>query len=1115
MSAPRPCVRCKQALSPDARFCPNCGHPVEVPTEIDELRHRRLTASAPPLLADKIRSALLKGERKPVTALFADIVGSTSILERVDPEKWTVILNQAFELMSQAVYRYEGTIANLLGDGLLAFFGTPIAHEDDPERAALAALDILDSLRPFSAELEADEEIQFRVRIGLNTGPVIVGDVGSDLRYQYTAIGDAVNVAARIQAEAEPGTILAAGPTNRFIAHRFDTRNVGPLVLKGKAEPVAAYEVLGQKAVSEAARGLPGMTSSLVGRQQSLAELEDLVEAVTSRGGAAALVIGEPGIGKSRLLQELRKRRGDSDSKTVWAEGRCVSFGRGLPYHLVLDLLRSLLKVGTSTDPTELEATLSVRLEGLAVADQPEVHRYLAQLLGLPLSLSDRQALEAPPEEVRQERLLDSLDAFLGQIANAGPQVLVCEDVHWADRSSVELLKGILPAVAKHPLLLLLTSRPEPDSPIDELAEGAAQILGPAFRRIRLEPLSEAESSVLVAQLLEIESLPRNVRELILHKSEGNPLFVEEMIRMLIEQGAIVRADGKWVAGRDAESAQLPTTLHSLLLARLDRLPEEAKWTAKVAAVIGRQFDLRILSEILGSMNRGSQVEGSLQAVESFGLIQLQDSGSDRSYIFRHALIEDAVYDSILQRDRIRLHGEVAEALERVHSPDLDQWAAVLALHFEKAGNIPRSVDYLLRAGADAMRRFAPREAYDLFDRAYLHLSSMLPEPEVVRKRIEAGLARSEAGKTFTPGSQELAALENLLIDAEALGEPIPLAEIHTRIAEVRHGMGEIPALSPELARSVEAAEQIAEELNDDRLRALPLALRGFSHFASAEFRQAVRLLQQAVPLVERHAGLTKAAFYSGVLAISAARMGLFDLAQTWIEKAESLALRSQDPSAAMDVDIHRGFVEGERGNITQALAFAKRGTELAERINNKACALVGYFIMGDQQQRLGLPEDARRSLERSMEISEFCNVADIENLSKAWLTTVLSQLGDDEQALPRLGDSLARARGMGDRLSEGEILRQRAIVRARMAAPDWDAIRADFDAAIAIFEGIEALPYVARALRDYGITLQTGRHIGEGQQKLQRAFELFESMQMYDKDVVGDRPGDRHSESR
>ena len=1104
MSSQRLCARCGQSLPAEARFCPHCGYAVEAVTELDEERHRRLTASAPAYLADKIRSVLLKGERKPVTALFADVVGSTAIMERVDPETWTGILNQGFDLMSQAVYRYEGTIAQLMGDGLLAFFGAPIAHEDDPERAVRAGLEMLDSLAPFSSEV-ARMGIGFQVRIGLNTGAVIVGDVGGDLRYQYTAIGDAVNVAARIEAAAEPGTILVARPTYQFIAPKFETRYVGPLTLKGKAQPVEAYEVLGLKTVPEAARGLPGLASSLVGREDSLAQLEASLDSVLSNGrGASALVVGEPGIGKSRLLRELRLGHRRSGGTAAWAEGQCLSFGRSLPYHLLVDLLRSVLDIGVSTDQEEAAAALTSRLAGLVAPNPSEVHRYLARLLGLPLPSADSEAIEVLPEAVRHERLHSSVNAFLRHIASPRPQVLICEDVHWADRSSIELLNGMLEVIVDLPLLLILSSRPEPDAPIDEFTEIAASTLGSGFSRIQLETLSEEESRSLVGQLLEIESLPLEVRELILFKSEGNPLFVEEIIRMLMEQGAIVHAGDKWVAGREASFSELPGTLHSLLLARVDRLPDGPKRLVRVASIIGREFDVGLLSAVLGATNGELEIEGSMSVLESFGLVTSLGSGGGRTFSFRHALIEDAVYDSILRRDRSRLHGAVADVLERLNAGRLDEWAAVLALHFERAGDVARAIDYLIRAGKDALHRFAPREAYELFARASSHLSSLAPEPDVLRKRLEAGLGKNEAGATFIPGNQAVADLEALLADAEALGDLRLLAEVHLAIAEGRYELGEIPRVSPLLAKSVEAAELIAESLNDDRLRTLPLLLRGFSHFAVSEFRQAVEVLQEAVPLVERHATLTKAAYYSGMLAICAARLGEFALADRWIQKADSFARRSQDPSASMDVDLHRGFVEGERGNITQALAFARRGTETAERIDNKACALVGYFIMGDQQLRLGLPEDAVRSLQRSTEIAEFCNVADIENLSRAWLSAARSQLGQDEQAaLRELSDSLATAREMGDRLGEGEILRQRAIVRARMPEFSWDAVKADFEAAIAIFEQIEALPYVARSLRDYGITMQAGRRFGEGQDMLRRAWGLFESMGMHLEDPV------------
>lgn len=1097
MSSRRLCSRCRHPLDSRARFCSNCGHPVELASAFDDRLHSRLAGSAPPAVADKIRSSLLTGERRPVTALFADVVGSTAIMERLDPELWSGLLNQAFELMAQAVYRYEGTIAHLLGDGLLAFFGSPIAHEDDPERAVRAALEMLETLRPFSSGLAPEIGVDFQIRVGVNTGTVIVGDIGSDLRYEYTAIGDAVNVAARLQGEAAPGTVLVAEPTHRFIAPRFVTRSAGPLALKGKAEPVVAHQVLGARSEPGPTRGLPGLTSTLVGRAPPLAELEKMLDlVVTGRRGAAVLVLGEPGIGKSRLLRELRDRIGDEQAAS-WAEGRCLSYGRGMPHHLLLDLLRAFLGVGASTGSSEVEAALSNRLEGLEASARSEAHRYLARLLGLAITEADAAAIQALPEEVRHERLVASLNSLLTHSLGAGAQVLVCEDVHWADRSSTDVLRDTLDVIARLPVLLLLTTRPEPDAPIDELAEAAGRALGDRFRKIHLAPLTPQESSSLVAQLLEIESLPADTRRLILDKSEGNPLFVEEIIRMLMERRAIVRSGDQWVATQPAGWGELPSTLNGLLLARVDRLPDEPKRLARVASVIGRHFDLQTLAAVLEAANGEIDVERSIRDLISFDLLQPSGDGGP-GYSFRHALIEDAVYDSILHRDRSRLHGAVAGVLERLNAGRLEDAAAVIALHLERAGDAGRAVDYLILAGENALQRFAPREGLDLFNRALEHLYAMANDPHVLRKRLRAGLGRSAAGMTFVPGHQQLAELETLLPDAGELGDLMALGRIHLAAAEIRYEMGEMPQMSPALAASVAEVERIAEILDDESLRAFPVALRGASHFAGSEFRRAIQILGQAVPLLERQSALTKAAYYSGMAAIAAARLGEFEPADEWLDRAQDLADRSQDPNALMDVDLHRGFVESERGNIARALDFARRGTEIAVRIDNKACALVGYFIMGDQQMKLGLREQALRSLERSTEIAEFCDVADIENLSRAWLSTVRAQLGEEGVVLPGLDASLARAAQMGDRLGQGEILRQRAIARARSSGPDWNAIKADFDASIAIFEQIEARPYMARALRDYGLTLEAGGRIGEGQDKLSRALALFESMKVH-----------------
>lgn len=1038
-------------------------------------------------------------ERKPVTALFADVVGSTAFLEQMDPEEWSDILNRAFGLMSEAVLRYEGSIGHLLGDGLLAFFGSPIAHEDDPERAVRASLDMMAAIKDLSADLKQSKGLDFQIRIGLNSGTVIVGDVGSDLRHQFTAIGDAVNVAARIQGEAAPGSILAAAPTFRFIQPHFETRYAGDLNLKGKAEPVPAYEILGTKESRGTDRGLPGLVSSMVGRDGPLSEVSELLHDTDTAGrGTVILLVGEPGIGKSRLLRELRLRH---DGPAVWSEGRCLSYRRSVPYGLIVDLVHSVLSGPAQATPEQMLSHLDSSLEGMSPQEAGETRRYLAHLLRLPLAPAEWDPIQKLTPDVRHERLLASLRRWLIHIGASTPRVLVCEDVHWADSSSGEALTSLVEAIANLPVCFLLSSRPEPDSPIRSMTSTARDVLGRRFREIRLGPLSQDEARHLVAQLLEMESLPSEVRELIFRKAEGNPLFVEEVIRMLIEQGAITREGNKWVAAAGIPRVVVPANLQGLLLARIDRLPEGAKQIARVASVIGREFHPSVLSEVLGDSEERPSIESSLQELAAFGLVTPPDATGN--YSFRHALVEEAVYESVLQRDRIRLHGLVGEALERSDPEGRPDKAAELARHFERSGDTRRAGRYVVEAAQDALRRFAHREAFELFGKAQSLLSTLPDEADLLEARVLTGLGKYRAGVTFIPGTEELELLEELLPQTERLRNLELTAQIHLAIAETRHEMGEIPEISPPLERSIAALEQISQAGGEDSLRALPLALRGFSHFAAARYRDAVRVLEEAVPLLEQHAPMWQAAFYSGVLAISAARLGEFELADRWLERQGSLAAASGDPNALLDADLHHGVVEGERGNHTQALVYAKRGTATAEQVDNKACALVGHFIIGDQHLKLGMAQEALESLERSSEIAEFCNVADIENLSRAWLSAVRADLGLGENPLAELDEALLSARQMGDRLSEGEILRQRGIVKAKLPEPDWDGAQEDFESSIALFQKLETLPYVARALRDYGMALQAGKQIGAGLEKLQAARELFEQLNM----ATGDEP--------
>jgi class 3 adenylate cyclase len=622
----RSCPNCGTVNQASAKFCMNCGtnlsdstqpagFSAETPSGSKkgaDPRLARLAAATPLALAEKIRaSAHLAGERRVVTALFADVVGSTALAEQMDPEDWTAVMNNAFDRLVPTVYRYEGTIARLMGDALLAFFGAPVAHEDDPVRAVYASLDLIAAARGYSPEVKRKYGIDFAVRVGLNTGPVVVGGVGNDLVYEYTAMGDAVNLAARMQAAARPMSVLITENTYRFIAPVFHVVDLGEVAVKGKSEPVHTYEVTGQKAKPGKTRGLAGLESPMVGREAELAALLQTSAAVHAGLGRAVLVTGEAGLGKSRLIDEWKTRAWEPEEpleaessgelrRTIhWAEGRCLSYGQGLAYHLLIDLLRSLLGVPTTVGEAETRSGLLALNKDLFGEANLEVYPYLGHLLSVELTGEALERVRMLDPQALQTQYLAALRQLLRALTVRHPLILVLDDIHWADPSSIDLLIKLLPLATEAPLLLCCVTRPDPHSHGWKLVAAMKETMGAGLVEINLQALSDSDSCQLIANLLEIEELPDRIREAILAKAEGNPLFVEEVIRVLIDRGAIVQQNGAWVAQKEIENLEIPDNLQGLLLARIDQLPDEVKRTLRVAAVIGRQFSVKVLEQVL------------------------------------------------------------------------------------------------------------------------------------------------------------------------------------------------------------------------------------------------------------------------------------------------------------------------------------------------------------------------------------------------------------------------------------------------------------------------------------------------------------------------------------
>ena len=699
----------------------NCGQKVSERISTDEAHLIHLATAAPPPLIEKVQAASnLSGERRLVTALFVDVVGSTMLTEEVGADGWSMIVNNMCDRFCSIIYRYEGTIARFVDDELLAFFGAPVAHEDDPVRAVRAALEILDAVHQYAADVLQEFAVDFGVRLSLSTGPVIIGPVSGSLHYEYSALGGKINLAALLEGTKRPMAVLVSEDTYRLIAPFFNCDDLGKVDVKGQTEAVHIYQVRSLNMDLDRARGFSGLESPMLGRDFELETLLQLTETVAAGLGRAALIVGESGLGKTRLIDEWKTAVAQTKHQTElqWAEGHCLSYEQGLAYYLLSDLLRSIIGVSETASEPEIRTSLhriTNELFGDAVLD---VYPYLGHLLSLTLeeeALGRIQPLDPP---ALQAQYLLAFKRLLSALANNGPLVLILEDLHWADPSSTDILSQLLPLAFTRPLLFCLVTRPHRNSPGWKLITDGREIMGGRFIELKLKVLSDKDSQRLVSNLVEIETLPKQVQEIILKKAEGNPFFVEEVLRMLIDEGAIRRQNRNWIARIEEKAIGIPDNLQGLLLARMDRLPDAAKHTLRVASVIGRRFPVKVLEEVLSQDDRETMLVNQLGKLESIGLIQVSQVKPELVYRFRHTLLQDAIYNSLLKADRRQLHLSVGSAMERIYSEQIEQIAPQLAHHFSIANDNQCALKYLSVAGDIALNSYANQEAESCYRQA-------------------------------------------------------------------------------------------------------------------------------------------------------------------------------------------------------------------------------------------------------------------------------------------------------------------------------------------------------------------------------------------------------------
>ena len=556
--------------------------------------------------SSKVSSSAMKGERRHVTVMFADISGFTAMSEKLDPEEVRGMINGCFERLGAVIDRYGGHIDKFIGDEIMALFGAPVAHENDPERALRAALDMMDALEEFNRQHANKIPKPLALHFGINSGLVIAGGIGTSQRQDYSVMGDTVNLAARLEDLSEAGEILVGETTHRLTAPLFEFDALKPVQVKGKAQPVRVYRLLKAKAVTGGQlRGIEGLYSPLVGRVQEMTELKQILSHFYDGQGRVISVTGDAGLGKTRLIDELN-RRCVRDGRAQWVDGRAVSFGEEASYLITRDLLRNMLGLDLDSPAAIEEATLRAAVDQLLPDQIAETYPYLAHLLDIPLDEASAQRIKYLEGDALHQRILQAVQTFVAVTSYQKPLVMVWEDLHWADPSSLHLLESLLPLTQSHALLLFLIYRPPVrDSRMAQFQQRMVEALGETSLVMQLGPLSQAESSQLLDNLLGPDTLPENIKQLIIAKAEGNPFYLEEVIRSLINSDTITQAeDGQsWRVKAGIDTITLPDTLQGVIMSRIDQLDPDTKRVLQVASVVGRRFSYQVLTQIVDNLN--------------------------------------------------------------------------------------------------------------------------------------------------------------------------------------------------------------------------------------------------------------------------------------------------------------------------------------------------------------------------------------------------------------------------------------------------------------------------------------------------------------------------------
>jgi class 3 adenylate cyclase/tetratricopeptide (TPR) repeat protein len=1049
------------------------------PTTTQE--HAPLTYT-PSYLAEKILTSrhTLEGERKQVTVLFADLKGSTELIAGLDPEEARQLLDPALHVMMDAVHRYEGTVNQVLGDGIMALFGAPVAHEDHAVRACYAGLAMQAAMRRYAEEVRRSHGLEIQMRVGLNSGEVVVRAISNDLHMDYSAVGQTTHLAARMEQLAPPGSIRLTAATLRLVEGFVQVNALGRFPVRGLPEPVEVFELLGASVVRQRlqARAAQGFTR-FVGRQQELTALQQALERAGAGHGQVVAIVGEPGVGKSRLVYEFVH----SHHTPGWLvlESASVSYGKATPYFPVIDLLKRYSHVAEHDDTRTMRAKVTGQVLTLDPALQDTVPALLALLDALP---EESPFLQLDPPQ-RRQRTLDTLKRVFLRESQVQPLLLMFEDLHWIDSETQALLDSLVESLPTTRMLLLVNYRPE-----YQHGWGSKTY----YTQLRLDPLPPVSAEEFLQALLGEEPNLAPLKQLLIARTEGNPFFLEESVRTLVETGVLVGEPGASRLADALPTVQVPSTVQAVLAARIDRLPPEAKRLLQTAAVIGSEVPVPLLQAIAELPEVA--LHGALAHLQAAELLYETRLFPEREYTFKHALTHEVAYGTLLQERRRVLHAQIVAALEALAPDRVAEQVERLAHHALRGEVWPKALVYLRQAGGKAMAQSAHREAVAYFEQALSTLRHLPEQREMIEQAIDVRLALRSALLPSGDQQRSLTYLREAEALAATLDDPRRLAQITVFLAVYYDVMG----AHDQAITTAQRALTLATASGDVVRQALANFYLGLAYQAQGDYRRALDGLRQtmyAFDGAQRHERFGQfvppAVSARARLAACHAELGMFaegrGLGEEGLRIAEALA----HPGSLMYASWGLGLLSLSQGDLPRALPRLERAVGICQEAN-----LPVYFpwvaaALGAAYTLAGRVTDAVPLLTQAMarervDVQALCGLA----LGEAQLR---ARRLDEAHAL--IVRALAHARAHQERGYQAYALRLLGEIAAQREPPASDQAGEYYRQALALADDLGMRPLQAHCHRSLGTLYAATGQREQAHAALSAAIALYRAMDM------------------